>query len=575
MLRELIDAALLEDFLFGAARMGGLRWGAYDMSGGLIVSTAGGSSLPRQTAELPESVEPPTGFHSFVNGLRQERVAFPTVHGARLAMAPVATGEQIVGFIAIGGLDPDFERELNAALAEPAPDTSDPTDGGIATIPRRRALDVLAESDAIVLLRWSARLLSEWCREAINAEQLALVGDIGEIMAGERKLQSVLDRIVAETARVMQCRYCALRLYNADTDELSVAAVHNLGNYVVNDIRLRRDNPLDDEALRGRTVYIEDALTDPRVRHQDITRMLGIVSGLITGLMYQGKPVGTLRIYTDHHHRFHASERHLLRAVAAQAAIAIVNARLVEERLHTADTKRQLEIAGELQSRLVHTPPNLANVDAAVVFEPSWMVSGDFCDFFPLRDGRQVAVIADVVGHGVPAALLMTYVRGALRAIGQTCSDLGELMNRINIQVHKETQSHEFLTMGAVALDPRGRRMGYCSAGHEPPLILRGNEIIALEEGGTVIGISPSERFRESSFDLKSNDFLLLYTDGAVEAMNFDGRQFSRERLNASLAQQSNLPPALALRGILWDIRRFVGLAEQSDDITMVGMRVR
>jgi sigma-B regulation protein RsbU (phosphoserine phosphatase) len=293
-------------------------------------------------------------------------------------------------------------------------------------------------------------------------------------------------------------------------------------------------------------------------------------------MIYLGEPIGVLRVYADHRQRFQPRHRNLLRAVASQAAIAVVNARLLEEALHSAATERQLATAGQVQARMVHTPPpEHPKLASALVFEPSSYVGGDFCDILGLSDGRLAAVVGDVVGHGVPAALLMASARGALRAGAQSCHTLAELVALLNQHVCRETTSSEFVTLLLIAVDAAARELRYVNAGHEPLLILRGGEVRPADQADLVLGIEPNERYSEHVLELRPGDFVLLYTDGVVEAMDFGGETFGRERLFDALREYGAQSPDQALRNIRWDVRRFVGLAEQSDDLTMVGLRVR
>lgn len=548
MLRELIDTALLEDFATGLARACRLRIGVYDGERRLIAAATGAvdsnsieTAPPRELATCPEQTPMPvTGPPALVGIVAADGVGF--------VVAPVFLNERRVGYVAVGPLEE----------AEPRGDRP-----------------------AVVAARWSSRMLSAWCRRESRlqtaGEELALVGDIAELLTGERDLQTILDRIVAETARVMQCRFCSLRLYDPKTDELTIKSGHNLSQRYLDKGRiLRTENPIDDQALSGKLVYIEDSRTDERIRFPEEARRQGIVSALTAGMIYRGQPIGVLRVYTDRPRRFHSVQRNLLRAVAAQAATGIAHARLVEERLRAAEVERQVELAGQVQARMIgDAPPEHPAVETAFIFNPSSHVAGDFCDFFKLADGRLAAVVADVVGKGVPASLLMASVRGALRATAERTGNLGEIVTSLNRHVCSETATGEFLSLLLVAVDGGGRRLSYCNGGHEPLLRLRGGKIHAPDEGGLVLGLDPGEAYVESTIDLRPRDFVLLLTDGAIEAMDFRSELFGRERLLAALTQYGSLSAEQALKNVLWDIRRFVGLADQSDDITLLGLRVR
>ncbi len=578
MLREVIDIASLEDFVSGLARAAGLRVCIYDGHGELIVASAGSNEFARLTGHvlgrlpgkldlIPVPAHDPPGC-----------VAFVESRGVWYVVAPVFIGEKQAGFVGIGEFrdgPPADDQWDRPATARALPD------GAL-----RQAwealplLDRRGQGQPVTTARWGARQLAEWAhresRLSDATREVALVGDVAELLTGQQDLQSVLDRIVAGTARVMGCPFCSMRLYDPKTDELTIKAVYNLpAEYLGKGAVLRSASALDDEALRGRIVYIEDAARDPRLQYPEVARRHGIVSVLTAGMMYRGGPVGVLRVYTDSKRRFRKAQRDLLRAVAYQAATALVHAQLIEERLRNAATERQLELAGDLQSRVIRTPPPYhPRLETALVFEPSWHVAGDFCDFLSLADGRLAAVTADVVGKGVPASLLMSTARGALRALAACRLPATDMMAALNRLMCRDTTPSEFVTLLLVAVDAEARQLTYCNAGHEPPLVLRDGEVLAHEEGDLVLGVNPDEVYHEHEVPLRPGDFVLLYTDGAVEARDFEDHEFGRERLRASLVQYGPMNTQQVLNNILWDIRRFVGLAEQSDDLTLVGLRV-
>ncbi|MBI5866021.1 MAG: serine/threonine-protein phosphatase, partial [Planctomycetes bacterium] len=166
-------------------------------------------------------------------------------------------------------------------------------------------------------------------------------------------------------------------------------------------------------------------------------------------------------------------------------------------------------------------------------------------------------------------------VRGALRAFAERCDRPSEILERLNRHVCRETTIGEFVTLLMVAIDEPARKLTVCNAGHETPLRLRSGKVETCDTASLVLGLEPEESYAEAELDLAAGDFVLLYSDGVVEAMNFEGQLFGRDRLRGALRLHGIMPPTPALRNIHWEIRRFVGLAEQSDDLTMVGLRVR
>lgn len=579
MLRELLDTAYLEDLVDGLARVGKLRVCAFDHNGRRITASPTSSEYARLIEHQPLTIPTKPKMTRVPAHNPPGSVAFIEIGGLWYVLAPVYFQRRTIGWVGVG----EFRPPADAAESREQSPARSVTDSAA----EEQAWEALPELDrggqshAVIMVRWIARMLANRCRREAQmhsvTEELSLIGDIAELLTGAGDLQSVLDRIVAETARVMRCPFSTLRLYDPETDELTIKAAHNLSRgYMQKGPVLRSENPIDDDALNGHIVYVADVSDDPRFRYSRDAQREGMVSVLTAGMRYRGQPVGLIRVYTGRRQRFRRAQRNLLRAVASQAATAIVHARLIAERLRAAETERQLALAGDVQERMIRIPPPEHPVlKTALVFQPSSHVGGDFCDFFTLPDGRLAAVVADVVGKGVPASLLMASVRGALRATAQGCDDLGEILTRLNRHICRETLISEFVTLVLVAVDEAARRLEFCSSGHEPLLLLRDGKVRTIDEAGLVLGIDPRQTYTASSLKLRPADFVLLCTDGAAEAMNFAGKLFGRKRLRAAVRQYGELEPDQALRNILWDVRRYVGLAEQSDDLTLVGLRVR
>lgn len=578
-LRELIDIAWLEDFASGLARSALLRVCVYDNDGRLIVASAANNQFAQLTGHVLDQLPPNLKLERVPAHDPPAAISYVQSRGVWYIVAPVHADEHCVGYVGVG----EFR-------ATPPADDVWRTAGG----PAGPALEQLRElwsqlplldrsgmSHPTVTVRWGARLLAAWVRRETRllaaADEAALIGDIADLLTGQQDLQTTLDRIVRQTAQVMQCPACTLRLYDAQTNELTVQAVYNLPTEIVGAPALVRTvNEVDSEALKGNVIYIEDARQDSRVEDPEHAKRRGVVSVLTAGMVYRGTPVGVLRVYTSERRRFRQAQRNLLRSVAQQAAAAVMHARLIEERLRAANTERQLALAGELQKRFVSTPPpKLPRLKTAVIFEPTYHVAGDFCDFLTLCDGRVLAVVADVAGKGVPASLLMATARGALRAMADGCGGPAQMVQRLNRLMLRDTLPNEFITLLGLAIDPEVRKLTYCNAGHEPPLLLRNGELIAPDDADLVLGVSPMEVYHEHELELQPNDLVVMYTDGACEARNFADEEFGRARLYDALrAYGTNPDPYQVIKNIRWDIRRFVGLAEQSDDLTLVALRV-
>ena len=227
-------------------------------------------------------------------------------------------------------------------------------------------------------------------------------------------------------------------------------------------------------------------------------------------------------------------------------------------------------MAADVQQRMIpSTPPTIPGMDLAAVYVPCFELGGDLFDFIPLSGDNLGLVVADVAGKGVPASLIMATVRAALRAHVDNVYYLYEVIRRVNIMLCRDTKPSEFVTLFYGVLDVRNRRFTYCNAGHPPGLVLRDGQATELPGGSLVLGIDADEVYKQEVVDLRAGDVLLLYSDGVSEAMNFQRQMFGRQRLQESLVRGGATAEAIA-QNILWDMRRFVGLQERSDDVTMI-----
>src|SRR5437762_1344346 len=335
------------------------------------------------------------------------------------------------------------------------------------------------------------------------------------MLSGARDLQQVLQRTVQVVAETMNVKASSIRLVDKEKDELVIKAVYNLSKeYLAKGPVVLSSSVIDKVALSSRGFeYVRDMRSDPRTLYPEEAAREGIVSFLSVGMRYKGKPVGVIRVYTEQEQTFTQLQIGLLKAVAAQAAAAIENARLAEEQAQTAALEQQIKMAAEVQLRMIpQTPPLVPGIDLAAVYVPCFELGGDLYDFIPLPDDNVGMVIADVSGKGVPASLIMASVRAALRAQVDNVYYLYEVMRRINVMLCRDTEDVEFVTLFYGVYDARIKRLTYCNAGHPPPFLLRGGKIIELGSDNMVLGVNPDEPYTQSIIDLKSADQLLIYT---------------------------------------------------------------
>ncbi|MBN8598812.1 MAG: SpoIIE family protein phosphatase [Planctomycetes bacterium] len=352
---------------------------------------------------------------------------------------------------------------------------------------------------------------------------------------------------------------------------------------------LSKDRLFDRLAIGGELVISENLPEDPRVFEPERLKTERLGAAIHAGLAFQGRPIGVMRLYARTPRTFEESDKRVLRSIAAQAAVAVQQARLLKIQEDDQRIQRQLMLAGDVQRRMLPrfvpaATTDFKNLDIAAKYIPSFELGGDFYDFIGLT-GHMGIVVGDVVGKGVAAALLMSAVRASLRAHAQGVYDLDEVISRVNIALCRDTLDNEFATLWYGVLDPVKLRLTYCSAGHEPPMIVRVPEhrppgpadIDELAVGGMVVGIDRSQRYQRAVYDMHPGDVLVAYTDGVVDTVNFDRQKFGKKRLRACILEiLTSKPKATAAEiteHIHWSLRQFAGLAPRPDDETIVVMR--
>jgi sigma-B regulation protein RsbU (phosphoserine phosphatase) len=235
----------------------------------------------------------------------------------------------------------------------------------------------------------------------------------------------------------------------------------------------------------------------------------------------------------------------------------------------------EMRAATRIQSSILpRTNPKIGGFHLAFRYAPMTAVAGDFYDFLLIRPGCLGIVVADVVGHGVPAALVASMVKVAVSAQMGIGAEPGKVIAGLNSTLCRQAEG-QYATAVYVFLD-QARRMGcYCAAGH-PPLLLwqRGTRtLLELKESGLLLGVRPTEEYAQTEFILEAGDRLLVYTDGLVEAVNALGEEFGEARLGQFITTHQDLPAEQFAERLLAEVLGWPGkrsTREQADDITLV-----
>ena len=272
---------------------------------------------------------------------------------------------------------------------------------------------------------------------------------------------------------------------------------------------------------------------------------------------------------------FSALDREILDALGAQAASVLESALMVQREREKQRMEQELDIARKIQQALV--PQGLKDFPHLAVtglHRPCSEVGGDYFDVFPLPDGRNAILIADVSGKGLGAALLTTMLQGTLS--GMTLGvDPVKVFNHLNLFLCEHAEVGRYATMFFGLLDSAGT-LEFVRAGHPSPLLLRRGKVSELYSGGSFpVGLAEEATFKSSRYQLEPEDTLLLFTDGVTEAQDKSANLFGMERLIDTFRRYPDSSLHAIQAGILAAVESFSAGAKQSDDITLLVVRYR
>jgi phosphoserine phosphatase RsbU/P len=230
--------------------------------------------------------------------------------------------------------------------------------------------------------------------------------------------------------------------------------------------------------------------------------------------------------------------------------------------------QQELEVARRIQLSIL--PEAFApseHFTVAARFVPMTSVAGDFYDFIHNGNGAVGLLIADVSGHGVPAALIASMMKVAISSQQHHADDPARLLAGVNEALCGNTQN-QFVTAAYVHLDAGCGKLCYGAAGHPPMLLLRDDQVFRIEENGLVLAVLPSAVYASKNQPLLHGDRLLLYTDGIIEAANAGGEEFGYERVENLLRSSAKVPPDETADLILNTVSGWS--SSQSDDLTVI-----
>ena len=293
-------------------------------------------------------------------------------------------------------------------------------------------------------------------------------------------------------------------------------------------------------------------------------------SEMVAPIISNTEVIGVFDLESDELNAYSTDDLEVLMLLASQVAIIIEKVMLHEQMIEKKRLEGQLEVARQVQLELLPPKdPQLEGYDISAYNFPTEEVSGDYYDWVKIYDDQIGLVIADVSGKGVPAALLMAFLRASLRAATHIGYSAHISMAKVNYLLWESIERNQFVTAFYGILDVSNKTLTYTNAGHNPPVLLKKNgDFSFMERGSVPLGMFRDTRYHDYYLTTEPGDVLVLYTDGVTEAQNLKGEEYGRERLAQSARTNHRLGARDLIMALYSEVLEWTEGRGATDDVT-------
>src|SRR5215217_9062429 len=319
-------------------------------------------------------------------------------------------------------------------------------------------------------------------------------------------------------------------------------------------------------ALSGAPIISADVRNDPvYINARDRTR-----SEMVAPIISNDEVIGVFDLESDELNAYSNDELDVLMLLASQVAIIIEKVMLHEQLIEKKRLQGQLEVARQVQLELLPAhDPELPGYDMSAYNFPTEEVSGDYYDWVQIYDDELGIVIADVSGKGVPAAILMAFLRSSLRAATHIGYATNVSLAKVNYLLWESIERNQFVTAFHAILDASNRTLSYSNAGHNPPIHFKaGGEVQFIEYGEQPLGMFKGTRYHQYHLLLEPGDIMVLYTDGVTEAADPDGAEFGKDRLVQAVKDNYERPARQMIASLEMAVLEWTANLGATDDVT-------
>lgn len=402
-------------------------------------------------------------------------------------------------------------------------------------------------------------------------EELSILNEIAVAISSTMKVEEINKLIVAKCINRIGVEQGAVTLLKEDQSEPLKTFVRVMDKKPDN-IPYRLGMSLTGWMLKNqKPLLINDISSD--ARFAGISLESGMIKSILSvPLKVKNKMIGHISLFNKKDGDFTQEDLRLLSIIAIQSAQTIESARLYEEERKLVALEEDQKAARRIQQSLLPKEnPIIKGMEIFGQTIPAKEVGGDYYDFIRIDDSHLGIVIADVVGKGTPAALLMSNLQATLRSEALADRGVKDTVGRVNFTLSKFMDMGKFISLFYGVLDIQNRTFAYTNAGHNYPFLLgKDDNVRKLEKGGVVLGTFSDFNYEEETVQLKPADLMLLYTDGITEATNDKDEMFEEDRLLELLKGNRKSSAKEISQKIVDEVVSFQGGLPQSDDLTLV-----
>jgi serine phosphatase RsbU (regulator of sigma subunit) len=390
-------------------------------------------------------------------------------------------------------------------------------------------------------------------------------------------LDEVLDTIFDSIKELIDYSAAVIYVIDARSGEVSEFKTRGYAPESISEDFLSTGSGIIGWVIRNRRgEIVDDVKRDARYVKVRAETRSEVAAPLIRA---DGRVIGVINLEADHVNGYEARDLELLTMFASLAASAIDHTLLYRQVMRQRRVESELELARKVVEGLMpRSFPLVKDFDIYGTSIPFREVGGDYLDFIDSISERLVVMVADVSGKGLAAALIMVAFRAYFHATVINELSMRVVMARVNRLVHDTTDGERFITCFYGLIDPENKRLLYISAGHNPPLLLRGDGTVELLDrgGGLPLGVFETSRYSESVVEFRPGDVLVMYTDGVVEARDVRDEEFGMKRLEEVVRASSGRRAHEIVRAITEAVdEHSAEVGGPEDDLTVSVIKVK